>query len=247
VPSAAMVIRRAATTGRCFDERLGAGEDVDLVWRLVSAGWDARYEPTVEVTHTSDMRPAAWLARRALYGSTAGPLALRHGDAVAPARVSPVAAATWGLIGARQPVAAVCISAAGTALLASRLTGVVDDPFALATRLTAVGTARSAAPAVAGMARAWAPFLVLSVGFRRLGRLRLLAATALGVAAARDWRTRPAGLDPARYVAARLADDLAYGSGLWWGCWKARTVVPLVPALTKTRWPGRRRVPAAKR
>ncbi|HXR54921.1 MAG TPA: hypothetical protein VN793_07720, partial [Acidimicrobiales bacterium] len=38
VPSAAIVLRRAAAAQMCFDERLEAGEDVDLVWRLVEAG-----------------------------------------------------------------------------------------------------------------------------------------------------------------------------------------------------------------
>lgn len=235
VPSAAMVLRRAAVSGRCFDERLAAGEDVDLVWRLVAGGWDVRYAPDVEVTHASDVRPGAWLARRALYGSTAGPLARRHGDALAPARVSPFVAATWGLVGARQPVAAVAACVAGTAVLATRLTGVVDDPFAVATRLSALATARSAGPTVAGIARAWSPVLVLSLCVRRLGRLRLVAAGALTVAATRNWRTRPRHLDPVRYVAARLADDLAYGGGLWWGCWRARTTRPLRPAVITAR------------
>jgi mycofactocin system glycosyltransferase len=246
VPSAAIVVRRAAVAGVCFDERLGAGEDVDLVWRLVEAGWDVRYAPGTEVTHATSLRPAEWLARRALYGSTAGPLARRHGSALAPARVSTVAAATWGLLAARRPVAAVAVAGVSTAMLASRLTGVVDDPLAEATRLSLSGTARSAAPVVAGLARAWGPLLVVAMFVRRLGRWRLAAAGALAVGAARDWASRPAGLDPFRYLTTRVADDLAYGTGLWWGCARARTARPLCPAVATARRSVRSRGPGTQ-
>jgi mycofactocin system glycosyltransferase len=243
VPSAAMVVRRAAVARSCFDERLEVGEDVDLVWRLVEAGWDVRYVPNVEVTHEADLRPARWLARRALYGSTAGPLARRHQGSLAPARVSPVTAATWGLLIARRPVAAVAVAGVSTAMLASRLSGVVDDPFVEATRLSLSATARSAAPALAGFARAWGPALLMSLFVRRSGRFRWAAGGALVIAATRDWRSRPAELGPFRYLAVRVADDLAYGTGLWWGCWRARTVRPLIPSITSARRRARSKTP----
>jgi mycofactocin system glycosyltransferase len=235
VPSAAIVVRRAVVAPSCFDERLEAGEDVDLVWRLIEAGWDVRYAPSVEVTHEADLRTTRWLARRALYGSTAGPLAQRHRGAVAPARISLVTAATWGLLLVGQPVAAVAAAGAATAMLAGRLRGVVDDPLAEATRLSAQATARTVIPTVSGIVRAWGPAVVVSLFVRRSGRLRLAAGGALVVAATRDWRSRPAELAPFRYVAARVADDLAYGTGLWWGCWQARTVRPLIPSVTVVR------------
>lgn len=239
VPSAAIVVRRAAMAGACFDERLGAGEDVDLVWRLVEAGWDVRYVPTVEVSHASDLRPSEWLARRALYGSTAGPLSRRHRGALAPARISPTAAATWGLLLARRPLAAVGVAGGSAAVLASRLTGVVDDPFVAATKLSLAGTVRSAAPAVTGLARAWGPILFASLFVRRLGRLRWAVVGALAVSTTRDWGSRPDGLDPLSYMAVRVADDLAYGTGVWWGCWTARTLRPLLPAIATAARRGR--------
>jgi len=42
-------------------------------------------------------------------------------------------------------------------------------------------------------------------------------------------RTRP-DLDPVRYVAARRLDDLAYGAGVWYGAWRARSVRALLPS-----------------
>ena len=55
LPSAAMVARRHAL-GDGFDESMRVAEDVDLVWRLVAAGWRVRYEPSGAVAH--EHRPA---------------------------------------------------------------------------------------------------------------------------------------------------------------------------------------------
>ena len=46
-----------------------------------------------------------------------------------------------------------------------------------------------------------------------------------------DWLDRRPPLDPARYVAARLLDDLGYSLGVWQGCAQRRTVRPLLPNL----------------
>jgi mycofactocin glycosyltransferase len=237
VPTAAVVIRRSAVGARCFDERLAAGEDVDLVWRLVAAGWDVRYEPAVQVRHGEGPRWAPWMARRALYGTTAGPLGRRHPAAIAPARIPLTTLLAWALLAARRPGAAVAVTSGSTALLASRLAGVVDDPVALAARLTVSATARTAVPTVAGLGRVWSPALVGALFVRRL---RLAAVAALGMSSAAGWRRRPADLDPVRYVGLRLCDDLAYGAGVWWGCGAARTARPLVPTVTGLPWRARR-------
>ncbi|MGH8862664.1 MAG: mycofactocin biosynthesis glycosyltransferase MftF, partial [Jatrophihabitantaceae bacterium] len=39
-------------------------------------------------------------------------------------------------------------------------------------------------------------------------------------------------LGPARFVAGNLADEIAYGSGVWAGCARARTTVPVRPVVT---------------
>jgi hypothetical protein len=116
---------------------------------------------------------------------------------------------------------------------------VVDDPFVAATKLSLAGTVRSAAPAVTGLARAWGPILFASLFVRRLGRLRWAVVGALAVSTTRDWGSRPDGLDPLSYMAVRVADDLAYGTGVWWGCWRARTLRPLLPAIATAARRGR--------
>jgi hypothetical protein len=129
----------------------------------------------------------------------------------------------------------VAVAGTATSMLAGRLRGVVDDPLAEATRLSAQATARTVIPTVSGVVRAWGPAVFVTLFVRRLGRLRMAAGAALAVAATRDWRSRPAELGPFRYIALRVADDLAYGTGLWWGCWQARTVRPLIPSVTVVR------------
>jgi mycofactocin system glycosyltransferase len=227
VPSAALLVRSDVVTGPgLFDPSLRGGEDVDLVWRLEEAGWDVRYVPSSTVEHDGPASVGALAARQAFYGSTAGPLALRHGDAVAPLRVSAWSLAVWLLALARRPVLSWATLAASVAILALRLGGLVRDPVAVALRIAGVGTARSALPTLANLARAWSPALVLGLAFRRTRRA---AALALLVPAVSDWAENPEALDPVRYSALHIVDDAAYGAGVWVGCLQARTVVPLVP------------------
>ncbi|WP_250286836.1 mycofactocin biosynthesis glycosyltransferase MftF, partial [Frankia sp. CiP1_Cm_nod2] len=115
VPSAALVVRAAALRElRGFDERMRFGEDVDLVWRLVRAGWQVRYEPASRVGHAPRVRWTAWLRQRFDYGTSAAPLAARHGTAIAPVRMSVWSALSWAAVAAGRPRAGLA-AAAGTA------------------------------------------------------------------------------------------------------------------------------------
>lgn len=84
VPTTALVVRREAVDAvGGFDESMRYGEDVDLVWRLVAAGWSVRYDPSVVARHDEPESLSSRLARRYRYGSSIGPLSRRHGSAVA--------------------------------------------------------------------------------------------------------------------------------------------------------------------
>jgi len=230
VPSAALLVRADVAAGpELFDPALRGGEDVDLVWRLGEAGWDIRYVPASTVAHDGPAALGTFLARQAFYGSTAGPLALRHGEALAPMHTSAWSLAVWTLTLARRPVLAQATLAASVAILANRLAGLVRDPVAVAARIAGGGTARSALPALGNLARAWSPALLLGLTSRRT---RKAAALALLVPALRDWADNPGTLDPVRYAALHVADDAAYGAGVWAGCARARTLVPLVPRIS---------------
>ncbi len=230
VPSAALLVRVDAVSGTdLFDPTLRGGEDVDLVWRLGDAGWDVRYVPSSTVVHDGPATLGAFLARRAFYGTTAAALARRHGDAMAPVHLSGWSLAVWALALARRPVLALAVLAASIALLAHRLRGLVRDPVAVATHIAGGGTVRSAVPALGSLARAWSPALVLGLAFRRT---RTASALALLVPALADWAPERETRDPVRAVALHVADDAAYGLGVWVGCARERTLVPLIPRVS---------------
>jgi mycofactocin glycosyltransferase len=226
VPSAAIIVRTDVTTGPLFDPELRGGEDVDLVWRLVEGGWDVRYVPESTVAHEGPQSVRSWLARRTFYGTTAAPLSQRHPSSLAPLQTSVWSAAVWGLTLARRPFLASGTLAASVLVLARRLDGLVEDPLRVASRIAGGGTVKSTLPALSGLTRAWSPAFALGLLSRRTRRA---AALALLTPALADWRADPGELDPARYAALHVADDLAYGSGVWLGCLRACTIRPLVP------------------
>ncbi len=241
VPGAALVVRVAAA-GRGFAEDLPVGEDVDFVWRLAAAGWHVRYEPRAAMAHQHRVRLRDWFARRVDYGTSAAPLELRHPGAVPALSMSGWSAATWVAAAAGYPGAAAAIMTAATALLARRLAPFTDDPWPLAARLAAGGTIAAGRLAGSALSRAWWPVaLPAAVAVRRL---RLPLAALVIVPPVLGWRERRPRLDPARYVAASLLDDVAYSIGVWQGCLAHRTLRPLIPALwwrSQPTGPGRPR------
>jgi hypothetical protein len=229
VPSATIVVRRAVAGERLFDPALRGGEDVDLVWRLHSAGWDVRYVPRSTVVHEGPTALRPWIRRRAFYGTTAGPLARRHPDALAPVTTSAWSAAVWGLTLARRPLLALTTLAASVLILARRLRGLVGEPAKVAATIAGGGTAKSSIPALQGLTRAWAPAFVLGL---LVPRTRRAAALALLTPALHAWWTTTTELDPARYALLHTVDDVAYGTGVWAGSLQARTIRPLLPRVT---------------
>lgn len=226
VPSAALIVRRAVSGSRLFDPGLRVGEDVDLVWRLNDAGWLVRYDPASRVEHDGPTHLADFVGRRASYGTSAGPLALRHPEHMAPAAASAWSVGVWLLAARRRPVAAAGVLSASILVLSHRLRRLVKDPVMMATVIAGGGAVRSAMPTCAGLVRAWSPGLVLALFWRRT---RAAAAVALVAPALADWREQPGGLDPLTYAALHVVDDIAYGSGLWLGSLRARSARPLVP------------------
>ena len=65
-------------------------------------------------------------------------------------------------------------------------------------------------------------------------RLRRAITIGLTASVAADWLQRRPRLDPLRFGALRAADHLAYAIGVWRGCARERTLVPLVPGLVPT-------------
>jgi mycofactocin glycosyltransferase len=235
VPTAALVVRRAAldavALGPVFDPALRYGEDVDLIWRLHEAGWRIRYEPSVQVPHDG---PATWpglLARRFRYGTSAAPLARRHPANLAPLVLQPWPAATVCAALARRPVAA----AAGTIAAwlditaAVRRVGVPADG-APSAALTAIGQTWLGIGRYAAQFAGPALLAALAVPGPR-GRRAAAASLLLGPSLTAYSERRPQ-LDPLRYALAHIADDVCYGGGVWTGCLRERTLVPVTPVIS---------------
>lgn len=83
VPTTVLAVRRFSfqEVGG-FDESLRYGEDVDLVWRLVDQGWSVRYDASIVAGHDEPSSWREWIGRRHHYGTSAGPLSVRHGHRV---------------------------------------------------------------------------------------------------------------------------------------------------------------------
>ncbi len=231
VPTAAVLVRRTALDAvGGFDPDLRVGEDVDLVWRLHRAGWRVRYEPAATATHPSRSTVGSWLRQRATYGTSAAALAARHGAAVAPARgLSGWSALAWGAVVAGHPVLGAAVGAATTAALVPKLRG-LDDPVGEAVRIAGPGHIWAGRAVAEALRRPWWPLAATLALTHRRSRAALAAAAVLPPLA--DWWTTRPPLDPARYVALRLADDVAYGTGVWIGCVRTRSARALLPSFS---------------
>ena len=231
LPTAAIVVRAdVLRTLGGFDPGLRTGEDVDLMWRLVDAGYIVRYEPSVVVHHATRPSLASWLRQRQGYGQSAGPLATRHPGALAPLGVSGWSAGVWGLVGLGQPIAAMGVAVGTAVALVKKLPTIPKRAALNLVRYGHLGAAKQIASAIT---RAWWPLALLAALVSKRAR-RVVLASAV-IPASMDWRKDRPKIDPARYVALRVLDDGAYGFGLWQGAWRARTAEPLTPDFTS--WP----------
>ncbi|WP_238408557.1 mycofactocin biosynthesis glycosyltransferase MftF [Pimelobacter simplex] len=229
LPSACLVGRAELLTGDRdrggiggFEGGWRVAEDVDLVWRLVDAGHVVRYDPDVRADHDVRGTVRTWLGRKFFYGTGGADLAARHGDKVAPAVLSPVMALSgWALLQRRWWSLPVAVLAG--ALTARRLAPhlpIENGRNAVAVRLTVKGTGWAVRQEAGLLLRHWWPLAVLAAPFSRPIRRALLTAVAVDMFVFLRERT---GVDPLTALAARRLDDLAYGSGLWWGALRHRS------------------------
>ena len=132
----------------------------------------------------------------------------------------------------RRPVSAAALAAGTTIALRRKLH---DLPAQETLRLAGLGHLFAGRQVAATITRAWWPVaLVLAVVLRRTRSIVLAAAT---VPPLLDWAAGRTSLGPVRYVALRVADDVAYGAGLWAGVIEHRRIGALTPKFTN--WPGR--------
>ena len=233
-PTAALVVRAELFElhGR-FDESLRYGEDVDFVWRVCAAGESCRYEPAVVVEHLPRTTAIGALLQRVSYGSAATPLEKRHPDHAPPIRLNRWTAVAWSLLITAHPFAAVGVASVSTAEFARRLrsTQSTTDAAAISLRLAGRGNLHAGRLVASAMWRTWWPITVVMSLFSR--RLRRAALAALVVPNVWRWwehhRSGDTDLDVLRYTVCRVADDVAYGTGVWKGAIAERSARALTP------------------
>jgi mycofactocin glycosyltransferase len=239
VPSAAIICRRTAINDvGGFDETLKSGEDVDLCWRFIEAGARLRYEPIALVGHDHRTQLREWFVRKAFYGTSAAPLAVRHPGKTAPLVISGWTLLAWTLMAMGSGfgyLASTLVAGMTGRRIAQSLSAVDTEPTEVAA-LAAKGLWSAALQLASAICRHyWPVALIAAVFFRRCRHLVLIAAVLDGVV---DWVTRNRTADdevkrvglPAYLLLKRL-DDIAYGLGLWQGVVRERNLGALKPQI----------------
>jgi mycofactocin glycosyltransferase len=239
VPSAAIICRRTAINDvGGFDETLKSGEDVDLCWRFIEAGARLRYEPIALVGHDHRTQLREWFVRKAFYGTSAAPLAVRHPGKTAPLVISGWTLLAWTLMAMGSGfgyLASTLVAGMTGRRIAQSLSAVDTEPTEVAA-LAAKGLWSAALQLASAICRHYWPIaLIAAVFFRRCRHLVLIAAVLDGVV---DWVTRNRTADdevkrvglPAYLLLKRL-DDIAYGLGLWEGVFRERNLGALKPQI----------------
>lgn len=231
--STACVVARVEALQDGFDGALRIGEDVDLGWRLVDAGWRVRYEPSVVARHEHREGPIDWFTRKAVYGSGAAALGERHPDYIAPAAFAPWSVALLVLLAAQRKwsvPAASAVTLVTAFRIGSRLRP-AEHPYALGLLLAGNGVVAAVAQAMSLMLRHWWPAAAVACIVSRRARRAVLAAAVVDVAL--EYRRDAAHLDPVRFAVARRLDDIAYGAGVWSSAVRARSLRSLIPAIVR--------------
>ncbi|WP_156378169.1 mycofactocin biosynthesis glycosyltransferase MftF [Williamsia sp. Leaf354] len=241
VPSAAIILRRSVfreVTEGGFDESLHVAEDVDLCWRITSAGWVIRYDPIAVAAHDHRDRLGPALRRRRFYGTGAALLSDRHPTLAAPIVMTvPMAVAALGVLTRSRWGLGLLV--AMVAIIGRRLHGRVShvpDAFSVAAKLTAQSMGFGFLQFASALCRHYWPLsVVLAVFSARFRQVLLAVALADGLV---EWvRSEMLNPDPvqrlgvARFVVLKRLDDLAYGAGLWEGVLAARAGGALRPVI----------------
>jgi mycofactocin system glycosyltransferase len=239
VPSAAIICRRSALNDvGGFDETLKSGEDVDLCWRFIEAEARLRYEPIALVGHDHRTELRDWFSRKAFYGSSAAPLAVRHPGKTAPLVLSGWTLLVWILLAMGSGIGYIAstVVAAMTGRKIAKVLSTVDTEPKEVAAVAAQGLWSAALQLASAICRHyWPVALVAAVLFRRCRQVVLVAAVVDGVV---DWVTRNGNADEdskrvglLAYLLLKRLDDIAYGLGLWTGVVRERHLGALKPQI----------------
>lgn len=227
VPAAALLVRRSAFEAiGGFEPSMRFGEDVDLVWRMVRDGHVVRYEPSCVVHHRPRRTLGALARQRFGYGSAAARLEVNHPGAVRPLRVNRWSAIGWGAIGFGHPFIGTAVGLGSIVALAQKLRD-TPDRWLVAGRLAGLGNLHAGRLVASAVTRTWWPiFATASLFSRRARRVLLMSAVVPNLW---RWSRRKPNIDPLRYVALRVLDDVSYGAGVWSGVLNEKNTDAITP------------------
>ncbi len=225
VPGAALLVRRRALLAEGgFDEQTCSAADAGLCRRLERAGWRLRYEPAARVACDHPVSFGKWFGRKVSDGVNDTPAAPRPEPPSVPFWTV-VAMALLG-IASRSSVLGAALTLVAALVRLRRVFAELDNPTRVAAIALARGFSGGVWRIVSVMCRNYWPVTVVAmIASRRVRRLALTMAVADGLA---DWFTHRdvGGLDPVRYLLCKRLDDIAYGTGLWYGVVRDRRGAP---------------------
>jgi mycofactocin system glycosyltransferase len=230
LPSCNLLVRSSAfRNAGGFKDEMHVGEDVDLTWRLRDQGWTISYLPAGNVLHEHRSSLRSFMSRRFDYGTSEGMLQLLH-----PQRrkqmVIPLLLAILLMLGLTAPLAGWW-----TLLLAAGL--LVIDAAVVRVRFIRRKLPIGIVPLIAGRLRALgslvyylsyhlvryyaAPLIVIALivpGFWAW----VLPLAALLCAAGVDYAVRKPPLSFIPFCGIYLLEQVAYGAGVFWGCFRQK-------------------------
>jgi mycofactocin system glycosyltransferase len=229
LPSCNLLVRRIPfLQSGGFNDLMHVGEDVDLTWRLRDQGWTIAYLPVGRVFHEHRSSIRSFMSRRFDYGTSEGTLQRLHPERHKRMVIPPLLALILVLC-AMAPYLSWWLLAAGGGLLAA-------DATLVRMRLQRTGIPLRLPPIMFGRLRAlgslgyylsyhlvryYTLFLILVALISPCVSplLALLFCCAAGV----DHGVRKPPLSRPVFAAIYFLEQIAYGSGVFWGCLKGRT------------------------
>lgn len=228
LPSCNLLVRLSAfrSVGG-FDDSMHVGEDVDLTWRLRDRGWSICYLPLGNILHEHRSSIRSFMSRRFDYGTSEGMLQLLHPTRHKRMVIPPLLAAIlilslmtfviglWSLL----PVCGLLLFDAVAVRLRSGRQGLpISLTAILAGRLRALGSLVYYLSY--HLVRYYSTALIILSLFVPV--LWLFYGTALATAAGVDYAVKKPKLPFYTFTVIYLLEQLAYGSGVFWGCLSRR-------------------------
>ena len=214
-----------------FDDSIRMGEDVDLVWRFIDNGAACRYVPSIECTHKTRQSVSNMLKQRYDYGTSAAFLDARHPRAASPLRAHALLLLTaiTVLMGYLYLAILLLVPTMLYFVVSLRSTSI---PIRTRTRLAWKALTSTIRLLARAIMRAWWPlFFIASFVSLRLGAMFTFSAFVPPIVGLVRHKPR----HPIRYLVMRILEGMAYGTGVWVGAARARSVRCLLPVITVRR------------